>query len=341
MNDRILQKDIPQNRQMILAQSLHFLHDDTATMLRSGRFTYDAYVEAYIRRFITSDKDILTPFIASEGVSTKSDLSKYSKHDILTSLIDHVESVRPKASILLLDPLIALRANAFIDFLKITHGENALGIRREFIKTFNVDTFYRGILPQKTDFKRNVHFAPSVRRALKDTGAYLKKREEILHGVDEAALKEQPFYLLRYGLPFLMDVDTQAFRHVGNRETGKDLISISKFPELVWYVLSDNGKKYWKSASEPYTLRIFRFEMNSFYTLPTYVIFPDMKESGRSYVIDGGKEHYEIPVQTEGIEYLVPINLPENFAHDYRDFSPEFDDHMPISFHVPTTADWV
>ena len=324
-----------------LFESYLNLNHDVLSLLNKNTLTYDSYMEAYISRFRFCDSDMINVLIASPfDITASPDESDHT--NATNELVAHFDSIKPTASKLLLDPCIGMRAEEFSYFLEKNKAKDILEIRRQYINTFPIETYFRGyVFSDGQDLSANSQYSASVRNALLHMDKFIAKCNENLESDFEGVKKKSSYYLFRYSLPFLTDFIWQTIRHT-RAQTHRDLISVTKYPEIAWYATVDNKKQKWKDMSDSTFLRIYRFPMNSFYALSTLRFVHESKMSSEPILIDNGDQHYEIPINSEGIECVVPLSIPRDFASDFRDFRPIIDTltRRPISFHIPTEEDW-
>lgn len=320
-------------------EAISGLLDDTQTQLLSGSISYDTYIGDVFGRFSVLDTRTLSRFIPRDNLIYSLPENESFEHNV--QLIELVESVRRGASVLLLDPLIALRPKRFIDFLKNDSSQNVPQIRHNFISTFQDKTYYRGI--EVSSWSESIpldHVSPTVRDALIRPEEFFKDKKEELEQARRNAEEYGNTVNLRNSLPFFSEFENRTWRHIGNQQTRYDFISISKYPQVVWHIVSGNAEKNWKRIMNSFTIRIFRFQVNSFYALPISDFLTSLKTSEEYLPVEEGDVKYEYPFKEEGIEYLVPFHLPVDFKTESRDFSPVFEDDIPISYRIPTPEDW-
>ncbi len=305
---------------------------ETEEKIKSGNITYDDYIEIQLKHFRGKDNDLIRSLtrtlLKNKGVA--SDPRTWHTTNIL---FDQVKSVDANYACLLSDPLIVFRFDKFMSFIKDKPLRNPIELRREFIASFPVETYYRGvvILGEPKEIP-NSHLAPKIRKMVQGDNELQLYKERLerrrLSMESNAVAGRSEAYLLE--TPLLRRMDEQMLSHVQSRQTKSEVISVTRLPEIAWYVTSHNDKELWKNWLKAQFLRIYKFKMNSFYA-PSVIESFFLSDKDFSVPIpeinfkdaDGS---FGIGTNSKDIEQLVPIALPVGYDQNYKDFRPEWDE---------------
>ena len=305
-------------------------------IVRKGEgITYDDFFETAIAHYPPAlVSRVLAGYDRGEG-------EMYRRVDSLS--VAHLRAFGEQYIPLLIDPGISmgLRRYDFLAFAEKTlteePGLDPLELRKRFIATFEVKTYYRGIVirddsPQRPPLSANVERAVSGKHQ-----SNFPARVDF--ALEQTGLEQQANELARAGLP----VTGAGFYDAGEHHIGSgattmtSFLSVSEFPEIVYYATADNGERRWQDPKRGWdghqSLAIDRFRMSSFYALDRRSIWLFPNRNKHTYNI--GNLH-DLPIDAAGVEALVPIALPITYGGDQRTFKPPFD--TPES--IPTAANW-
>lgn len=318
--------------------------------IKSGDLTYDDYMEIQIKYFKGKDNDFLRSHIR-ENVDTANSATNPNTWNKANSVFDAVKNVDINYPCLLTDPLIIARYNHFLSFIKDKPLQNPSELRKNFINTFPTKTYYRGVVLSSTETNYpNAHLAPIIRKLVQNETDWLTQyRAEISNTKTkiEKLSKDRKSYSYLYNTPLLYRFAERITRHVGSKQTKSEVISITEYPEIAWYIPSHNSRELWRHWDKKTFLRMYKFNMNSFYAPSTIDLVWSKfdsydKNDARTINFSNSAGDFEVSVLDPKIEQLVPISLPKDFDKDYRDYRPEWDEtgFRTKSFTFPRETDW-
>lgn len=330
-------------------QDLLAITQEVEEKIKSGNITYDEYMEIQLKHLKGKDNDFIRS-LSRLFVNSSNKANDSSTWTDTNLLFDQVKNIDINYGCLLTDPLILCNINKFMKFIEDKPLYDPIELRRKFIETFPVKTYYRGIV--MTDDKEeypNGHLAPKIRKMVQGS-RWLNDYKLSLQNTNkdiERYSKNGGSYLYLYNTPLLNRFEERVLRHVGDRQTDNEVVSVSELPEIAWYASSHNGKELWRSWDKKRFLRVCKFQMNSFYAPSSIdLVWSRLdgfnKDDPKKIKFQDTNGVFEISVLNQKIEQLVPISLPQDFDQDYVDFRPEWDEsrYRPSSFKFPRESDW-